>query len=146
MGDGDELISVDRDVLARSAAVLLRTAEGLAAVSHAIVNTPIGGTAFGTINSWMVAPIAAVSSNSAEHLRISGNVVEALASATDDAANDFETTENEVQAWVKQLDEQLDAGLAPLPPPAPASPASPSPTPSPSPGPSPTPSDGDSTP
>ena len=113
MPGDDEVIAVDRDTLDRSAAVLRQTADGLAAVSAAITDAPIGPAAFGAMNSWMIAPILTVSSTSAEHLRISGNVVGALAAATDEAAADFETTESDVQAWVKALDEQLDAGMAP---------------------------------
>ena len=115
MPGDDEVIAVDRDTLDRAAVVLRQTADGLAAVSKAITDAPIGATAFGAMNSWMIAPILAVTSTSAEHLRVSGNVVEALAMATDDAADDFETTEGEVQAWVRQLDEQLDAGMSPAP-------------------------------
>lgn len=128
-------IAIDTVLLGRSADTLRDVATGLATVAHTISGTPLSGHAFGAMNAWMTPAVHAVSNNSAELVRVSGNVVEVLASATDAAAHDFNTTEGDVLLWVEQLDQQLLAGMAPVPP-APT-PTAPLPVPSPSPNPAP---------
>lgn len=128
-------IAIDTVLLGRSADTLRDVATGLATVGHTISGTPLSGYAFGAMNAWMTPAVHAVSNNSAELVRVSGNVVEVLASATDAAANDFNTTEGDVLLWVEQLDQQLIAGMAPLPPAT--TPTAPQPVPSPSPNPAP---------
>ena len=139
MAEDDEQIAIDHEILLRSAETLRRTAESLVGVSQAIASAPLGANAFGLMNSWMLAPIAAVTSNSAEHVRASGNVVEIIGTATELAAHDFERTEEDVLLWITALDEQLGYSTAP-PPPAPSA-AQPVPTPTPQPSPTP-PADG----
>jgi hypothetical protein len=129
-------IAIDHDVLVRSARELHRTAESLATVSATAASAQLSSNAFGLMNAWMTPPVNAVSSRSRELLRVSATVVEVVAAATDAAANDFASTEGDVLQWVEELDAQLTAGLAPLPPAA--SPAAPQPVPSPSPNPAPT--------
>lgn len=139
MATDPALIAIDREVLLRSARTLHDTAQGLAAVSQAIADAPIGSTAFGLMNQWMVSPIQSLAQNSTEQTRVCGNVVDVLGHATEDAANDFEATEGDVLVWVKELDEHLAAGAAPLAPPAPAPVPNPTPMPTPSPSPQPAP-------
>jgi hypothetical protein len=143
--DPSEQIVIDHDVLLRSAATLRRATAELAAASAAISAAPLSGGAFGLMNSWMVAPVHAVSSNSAEHLRVSSGVVEVVASATEAAADDFARNEDEVLRWVEKLDAELAAAQAPLAPPPPVA-VAPQPVPSPSPQPAPTPPAEDGTP
>lgn len=135
MRDPSEQIFIDHEMLLRSAETLRGAAGDLAAASTAISGAPLSGTAFGQMNSWMVGPIHTVSSTSTEHLRVSSEVVEAVTSATEAAAEDFVRTEDEVMLWVQKLDAELSAALAPPPPPPTSSAPQPVPTPSPQPAP-----------
>jgi predicted trehalose synthase len=101
-------ISIDTDVLRRCSADLERVAAGLAQASASISGSPISARAFGTMNAWVVDPVATVSSRSAELIELSGKVISAVATATDDAARDTEQTEETVLGWVRELDAQLD--------------------------------------
>jgi hypothetical protein len=105
----NENITIDPAVLRRCAADLERVADGLGRAAVSINSTPMTARAFGLMNSWVVDPISAVSSQTSQLIDHADRVISTLGTATEEAAKDTEQSEETILEWVRTPDANLDA-------------------------------------
>ena len=100
----NQRITIDPDILERCAARLAEVSRGPAQTARHSGSAQLGPRAFGLMNSWMVAPISTVSSESSTLIRTLGEVIGSVGMATEGAADDFGRLEETVIAALESIE------------------------------------------